>query len=193
MYKVHDKNGKLTKDYREILNVQFDFYQDLYTSNQNVRFMVRNDSGIKLEDFEHDSLEHEFDEQEIRVAMNSLKKNKTCGCDSLSLEFYQTFWPELKTPLMQLYAESYGKQYLNQSGRWGVINLIPKKGKDGLLVKNWRPLTLLNYEYKILAKAIATRLEKFADKLIGSQQTGFSSEAVVYKLTCAPLVKSLRI
>ena len=40
-------------------------------------------------------------------------------------------------------------------------------------VKNWRPLTLLNCDYKILAKVLASRLEKYADKLIGSQQTGF--------------------
>ena len=54
----------------------------------------------------------------------------------------------------------------------GVISLLPKKN-DLLLLKNWRPLTLLNVDYKILAKIIATRLKSALVHLINSDQTGF--------------------
>ncbi len=50
--------------------------------------------------------------------------------------------------------------------------LLPKKN-DLLLLKNWRPLTLLNVDYKILAKLIATRLKEALIHLINSDQTGF--------------------
>ena len=46
MYVVRKSNGSLTKDYREILNLQHDFYEDLYTSNDKVEFNLKNDSGL---------------------------------------------------------------------------------------------------------------------------------------------------
>ena len=59
------------------------------------------------------------------------------------------------------------------SQRRGVISLIPKKNKDNLLLKNWRPISLLNTDYKIATKCIATRLEKVLPTLINSDQTGY--------------------
>ena len=50
---------------------------------------------------------------------------------------------------------------------------IPKKDADLSLIKNWRPLTLLNCDYKIATKAIASRIKIFLPKLISDDQTGF--------------------
>ena len=72
-----------------------------------------------------------------------------------------------------MYCESIEHGYLNPSGRKGVITIIPKKTKDDTYVKNWRPLTLLNYDYKIFTKLIANRLESVVDSIVGKQQTGF--------------------
>ena len=57
--------------------------------------------------------------------------------------------------------------------RRGIIKLIPKKDAEPFLIKNWRPITLLNCDYKIGAKTIANRLKTFLPKLINSDQTGF--------------------
>ena len=54
-----------------------------------------------------------------------------------------------------------------------IIKLIPKKDAEPDLIKNWRPITLLNCDYKIAAKAIANRLKKVVPKLVNSDQTGF--------------------
>ena len=61
----------------------------------------------------------------------------------------------------------------------GVISLLPKKN-DLLLLKNWRPLTLLNVDYKILAKLIATRLKEALIHLINSDQTGFLEKTIYW-------------
>jgi hypothetical protein len=42
----------------------------------------------------------------------------------------------------------------------GILILIPKKDKDRLLLKNWRPLTLLTTDYKILTKLLALHMTK---------------------------------
>ena len=55
----------------------------------------------------------------------------------------------------------------------GIINLIPKKGTVDKLVRNWRPITLLNYDYKLYAKALANCLDVVIPDLVGKQQTGF--------------------
>ena len=69
------------------------------------------------------------------------------------------------------YAFETGK--LSVSQRRGIVKLIPKKDAELSLIKNWRPLTLLNCDYKIAAKAIASRIKKVLPKLISGDQTGF--------------------
>lgn len=55
----------------------------------------------------------------------------------------------------------------------GVITLIPKKDKDRRYIKNWRPITLLNLDYKIFAKCVASRISGVITKLVSPDQSGF--------------------
>ena len=69
------------------------------------------------------------------------------------------------------YALNYGKMNITQ--RQGVIKVISKKKKDRSYLENWRPLTLLNVDYKIATKTIAHRISKVLPKLIDEDQTGY--------------------
>uniref|UniRef100_I3KX85 Reverse transcriptase domain-containing protein n=1 Tax=Oreochromis niloticus TaxID=8128 RepID=I3KX85_ORENI len=55
----------------------------------------------------------------------------------------------------------------------GLITLIPKPGKDPLLLDNWRPISLLNNDYKMLAQVLANRIKPVLDKVIDESQSGF--------------------
>ena len=55
----------------------------------------------------------------------------------------------------------------------GIITLLPKEDAELLLLQNWRPITLLNVDYKIASKAIAMRIEPMLPKLVYPDQTGF--------------------
>ena len=55
----------------------------------------------------------------------------------------------------------------------GIITLLPKSNKNTFLLENWRPISLLNVDYKIATKAIADRLKQILPSIISSQQTGF--------------------
>ncbi len=68
---------------------------------------------------------------------------------------------------------AYKENTLHISARRGVICLIPKKHKNLDYIKNWRPLTLLNTDYKILSKVLAIRLKMCLDHLVNRDQTGF--------------------
>ena len=74
---------------------------------------------------------------------------------------------------------AYIKSCLSITQRRGIITLIPKKHKPVNKLKNWRPFTLLNYDYKIASKCIANRIQKILPKLINNDQTGFLKGRVI--------------
>ena len=61
----------------------------------------------------------------------------------------------------------------------GLITLVPKKNKPAKLLKNWRPINLLNCDYKIAAKSIANRMKKILPKIINNDQTGFLKDRFI--------------
>ena len=102
-----------------------------------------------------------------------MKKNKSPGNDGLTKEFYKTFWNERKNPFMNPIMEAREKKKLSTSQCQAVITLIEKKERGKQFIKNWRPISLLNVDYKIIAKALATRLKETLPKLIYFQQTAY--------------------
>ena len=57
--------------------------------------------------------------------------------------------------------------------RQGTINVAPKKRKNKLYLENWRPISLLNIDYKIISKTIASKISNVLPKLIHGDQTGY--------------------
>ena len=173
MSTTRDESRKLVKDYKEILKIQEKFYTNLYRSEQKQKFSFKNTSGIFLDQQHKMEFEEFITIDEIFDSIMTLKSGKTPGCDGLSLSFYRKFLNVLKILLHNMFKESYETGFLCPSARRGIINLIPKASKDETFVKNWRPITLLNYDYKIWAKAISNRLETVTNVLIGQQQCSF--------------------
>ena len=163
----------LTEDSSVILEEQAKFYRKLYTKNPRTNFNLKNETGTLLDAENKQRLDAPISEPELYDACMTLKTGKTPGCDGLPIEFYQTFWRSIVHVLAPALQMAVDQGQLNPSARRGIISLIPKSGKDETLIKNWRPLTLLNYDYKIYAKAISNRLEEVTPQLIGRQQTGF--------------------
>ena len=69
--------------------------------------------------------------------------------------------------------EVYRCKYLHSSARQGILNLIPKANKDTRFVKNFRPITLLNTDYKIIEKAVANKILPALEHIIHKDQRGF--------------------
>ena len=75
--------------------------------------------------------------------------------------------------MVESFNYSHLKEEMSGSQRQAVITLLEKKGKDRLKVQNWRPISLLNNDYKIASKTIAYRIKSVLKKLIHSDQSGF--------------------
>ena len=172
MYMVRRKDGSLTKDYTEILNIQHDYYKRLYSADPNVKFDKVNTMDMKLSQQRRLQFECFVTKDKLYDGLVTLKSGKCPGLDGLSLEFYKKFWKVLIDPLYDMLCESYEKGTLSYLARRGVINLIPKK-LDSTWIHQWRPIMILNYDYRIFAKALANRLDTSMDELVGKEQNGF--------------------
>ena len=100
--------------------------------------------------------------------------DKMPGTDGLPVEFYKAFWDDISTHLLSALNFAFESRCLSITQRRGIIKLIPKKSIEPFYIRNWRPITLLNTDYKIAAKAIANRIKTVLPKLINSDQTGFT-------------------
>ena len=176
--KVHDRNGESVTNHLEINDVFKQYYSDLYSSEQD-------ENSPKIESFfdkltfpsipsDHNPpLGGEISNTEILEAIQSLKCNKTPGPDGFTSEFYKKIATELSPLLQAMFNESLSSEELPPTLRQAAITLIPKKGKDPLQCASYRPISLLNGDYKILSKILAARLEKLLPQIISTDQTGF--------------------
>ena len=87
------------------------------------------------------------------------KMTKTPGDGGFTKEFYETFFDLLSNALLESFNAGFENGQLSVSQKRGIISLIPKDENNLTTLSNWRPITLLNVDYKILAKVIAKRIE----------------------------------
>ena len=105
-----------------------------------------------------------------------MNNNKTPGQDGIPEDFYKVFWTKIKELFMEMLHESYNTKKLHQTARQGILNLIPKQNKDTRQIKNLRPITLLNTDYKIIEKAIANKMMPALKEIINKDQRGFMKD-----------------
>jgi len=107
------------------------------------------------------------------MSLKQMAKGKSPGLDGLLVEFYLVFWERLGQELVDSLNHAFECRELTISEGRGIITLIPKKNKDKMLLDNWRPISLLNTDYKIATRAIASRVLKILPGIIHSDQTGY--------------------
>ena len=104
-----------------------------------------------------------------------MRRNVSPGCDGLSTEFFIMFWDKIKYIVVDAMNFSYKNRELFPSALRGIVNLIPKKGRDTRKIENLRPISVLCTDYKIIEKVLANRLRPALDYIINQDQKGFMS------------------
>ena len=154
------------------------FYESLFKENlsfseRNLKHYLDNISIPLLSEEKKNSCEGETTEEEILKALKSMKNNKSPGNDGISKEFYQTFWNDLKNVFLPAFKKAYHTKKLSYSQYQAVIKLIEKKGRDKRFIKNWRPISLLNVDTKLISKVLSERLKNVVPDLVSENQTAF--------------------
>jgi hypothetical protein len=92
-----------------------------------------------------------------------LANNKAPGIDGLPTEIFKMFWNELKDSFLEVPKECFKKGSLPNSMKMSIITLIYKK-KSREDIKNYRPISLLCSDYKIIAKFTSRKNETSTPK-----------------------------
>ena len=170
-----DGTTSVSQETEDILSATTSFYKRLYKAESDLHKPSQN-SLLKhisktLNTEEQQSLDRDFTKQEIREALHSMENDKTPGWDGLPYEFYKTFWSLLEPDFYELQHHILNvDEKLSASQQRALISLLYKDG-DKKDIKNWRPLSLLCTDYKILAKAISNRMRRVLASVVHLDQT----------------------
>lgn len=155
------------------------YYEKLYKStgvnNSTLADLLQSlqQSGTRVPDKLNAKSEEPFTLEELKKALLQLGSKKSPGSDGTSIEYYKYFWnDDLGTLYLRMIEAAIAQQSLPANTSESIITLLFKKG-DRSAPANYRPISLMNNDNKILAKALANRLAPVLQIIVPTIQTGF--------------------
>ena len=167
-----DGNNRTINTKDEIMKEIKLLYAHLYkTETTNIQQITENlkyiNQSLSTED--SDKLNKFISSIEIEKAIKGMKNEKSPGDDEIPKEFYHKFFHLLKDELTELYNNIKFEKIMPDSQKNATVKLLFKKG-DHRSLKNWRPISLLNTDYKILSKILTNRISNVLDKIVPIEQ-----------------------
>ena len=167
-----DENGQTYTELDDILRIQLKYYEDLYrarpsepTEAEENYFLDAIDMTVT--DESKQTMDQNMTHEELDGSKSKMKGNTSPGEDGIIPEFYEDNWDILKNDFYEMTTYALRSGSLPRSHYLAGIILLYKKGLREEL-KNWRPISLLNIDYKIISKAIAERVKKILLQVIHS-------------------------
>jgi hypothetical protein len=156
--KIKNAKGEITTNTTEIQEIIRDHFESLYSNKfENLEEMDR-----FLETYNHPNLNQKdinllnrsITQKEIEAVIKSLPKENPRP-DGFTAKFYQTFKEELIPTLLKLFHEIERERTLCNSFYEANITFIPKPDKEISKNDNYRPISLMNINTRILNKIMA--------------------------------------
>uniref|UniRef100_A0A803SLF5 Reverse transcriptase domain-containing protein n=1 Tax=Anolis carolinensis TaxID=28377 RepID=A0A803SLF5_ANOCA len=173
---IKSEEKTYTKE-EDILNQFRSFYDKLYGQEETEKDRITKFLGqqklTKITEEQKRDLNKEITDREIKAAIKQSNSQKAPGPDGLSAAYYKTFQdillPHLKNVMNQVMIE----RKLPQTWQQATITLIHKENSIETNMKNYRPISLLNVDYKLFTNILASRMKNFLKTWIKEDQSGF--------------------
>ena len=153
-----------------------DYYKQLYANKmdnleEREKFLEKHNLP-RLNQEEIENINRPITSTEIETVIKNVPTNKSPGPDGFTGEFYQTFREELTPILLKLFQSIAEGGTLPNSFDEAAITLIRKPDKGVTKKENYRPISLMNIDVKILNKIVANRIQQHIKRLIHHHQVG---------------------
>lgn len=173
--KVLDEEGVQVGSKEEVCEVVRNFYGNLLTKEDldesEMEKLIHRHIKKRLGEEERNSMEKIITKGEIFKALKDMSNNKSPGLDGFPREFYAIMWKEIGNDLSDVIANVCLMDKMPASWSVGLVTLIYKEKGNINDLKNWRPITLLNTDYKIMTKVISTRVRNASNNLVNQDQS----------------------
>uniref|UniRef100_A0A803TV24 ribonuclease H n=1 Tax=Anolis carolinensis TaxID=28377 RepID=A0A803TV24_ANOCA len=168
---LKNKYNKKVNSTKEIREAFVDFYQELYKKQIHGEFEEKIQKIIDRED--NRKLGTEISYQEIEQVIDTLKNRKSPGGDGYTAEFYKEMKEIIIPELKILFNNIMKGGKIPDTWRESEIITVRKSGKDPEDPNSYRPISLLNQDYKIFTKILVNRIEEIISKIVKEDQYGF--------------------
>lgn len=172
------RNGKVTQNPERILEEFAEFYSTLYGKPKQFNLDQATEffQDISLPTLSPDQkalMDGEITSPEILRAIKSIHPFKAPGPDGLPGQYYQKLQEILAPQLSSFFNAIRKGEHLPRQENSAYIHVLPKPGKDQAYCENYRPISLINVDLKIMSKVLAARLGSFLPSKIHLDQAGF--------------------
>ena len=170
---MREADGSLATDISSICSSWVSFYSELFTAEPldfGIQDQLLSNLSARLSSEDAEKCEGLLVLDEVFKALEGMSDDKSPGTDGLPKEFYVACWHIVGPDLLDVFNTSFASGLLPLSQRGALISLIFKKG-DRLEHKNWRPISLLNVDYKLCARTLAGRLLNVLGSVVAPEQT----------------------
>ena len=160
--------GYLTKHFQRIMSGQ----NEGKVETDIQEFVCRNvERRLTLK--QQEKLDEPITEEELSKALYRMQNDRSPASTGFTAGFFKFFFPDLRAFLWRSFKNVFSTNSLSLTQREAIITLIPKPNGRSDRVKGWRPISLLNVQYKMLSSVVAERLKTVAPALISPDQTAY--------------------
>eukprot|EP00253_Pinus_taeda_P007380 PITA_07380 len=173
---IKTSTGQICKGNQQVKEAAEQHFQNLYTPDdqgdemEETEFLNHIPSLVSVED--NADLCKPVTEEEIIKTIWSMDSDKAPGPDGFTIHFYKVCWDIIKNDLQKMVRGFMSKAKVGGSTNSTYLALIPKDSNPETFAR-FRPISLCNASYKILAKLLANRMKPMLPRIISSAQGGF--------------------
>ena len=181
---LQDENKNLQTDNEKLLEITERYYKKLYTPSNTDKLkqqQLLKNIDKRISGSDKRKLDAPLCEDELERATYQLHDGKSPGPDGKTAEFYKKFWYLIKDIYME-YINAAKQTSFEAHQNTSVTTLIYKHKGETYILDNYRPISLINVDLKILAKALTNRLKPILPTIIHHSQTAVDTRRIDYTI-----------